>query len=109
MIDSKPVAWTRVEQDIPNYPDDLDVIPDDVRDEFEQLPNSTALFVDRFPSGLATQISGWPHWISGGGEIGTFCFQLHEDVIPVNLGFDGTLYFGLDEAARCWNCLWEVG
>lgn len=108
-IDRVRVAWSRIEQDIPNYPDDLEWIPEDVRAEFEQLPNWSALFVDQFPSGLATQIAGWPHWVASGGNIGTFCFQLHGDVIPVDFSFDGSLYFGVDESTGEWRCLWEIG
>lgn len=108
-IDRLPVAWTRIEHDVPNYPDDLECISEELRNAFERLPNWSALFVDRFPSGLATRIAGWPHWVANGGDIGTFCFQLHGDIIPVDFGFDGSLYFGFNESTGVWNCLWEIG
>ena len=103
-----PVAWN-LQHDIPKYPDDLALIPGDVRNEFEKLPNWSALLADRFPSSLSTRVGGWPQWVEGCGVDGTFCLQIDGFDVDIDLGFDGCLFFGFDEETQSWDCKWEIG
>lgn len=90
-VEQSPIAWELVENDIPTYPDDLDLVDEDVREEFEALPNWSEMCADYFSSGLSTRVGGWPQWVSNGGNVGEFCLQLNEDVILVDL--DSTVVF----------------
>ena len=108
-IASLPVAWEPLEHDIPSYPDDIDLIPTDIRQAFEQLPNWSQLLRDRFPSGPATRIGGWPQWIQGSELDDTFCLQISGQDIGIEMGPEGALYFSFDEMLQGWNCLWEIG
>lgn len=100
------INWEFVAHDIPVYPDDLDLIDDELSDEFTALPNWSALKANQFPCGLFTRIGGWPKWVQNGGSVGEFCIQLEGESAGVDMGFDGSVYFGYDNG---WKSFWEIG
>lgn len=106
VLDVPPITWEFVEHDIPGYPDDIDLIDEDLSDEFTSLPNWSALKAHQFPCGLFTRVGGWPQWVQNGGSIGMFCFQIEGELVGIDMGFDGSVYFGFDNS---WKSFWEIG
>ena len=108
ILNHQPLAFSH-ERSTPAYPDDLDVVDDGIRDRFEELPNWSELLADRYPSAGGVRYGGWPQWIDGQGVGGEFVFQVEGWYVGLDLGFDGTLYFGFDPADSTWHCTWEIG
>ncbi len=105
LLDSVDLRWEQIDTH-PGYPDDLDIVPDEVRDAFDALPRSSELAADKLSHVLGPHIGGWPYWLTG-GDVGEFTMQLDGELIGVELGFDGQLYFGLVDGE--WQMLWEIG
>lgn len=103
-----PLAFTE-EKSVPNYPDDLDVIPSELRERFDFLPNWSESLAADYPTAGGLRFGGWPYWIECSGVQGDFVFQVDDDTIGVDLSFDGMLYFGLDSDRGRWHHSWEIG
>ncbi|MCB9633794.1 MAG: hypothetical protein H6721_16880 [Sandaracinus sp.] len=90
---------------VPTYPTGEAVrhLPKDLAAAFRRLPSSGALFGDRIRSEPFPHVGGWPHalgdgdGLGDGDEIGDFVMQLDGELLGVDLGPDGQLYFGIDE------------
>ena len=105
-LESRPISWQLVPETYPSYPDDLDIVPDELEAAFDRLPQSSALEVDTLTRILGTHVGGWPCWLTG-GDVGDFILQLDSETLGVELGFDGQLYVGRGVAD--WKLVWEVG
>ncbi len=91
----------------PNGEDARLLISEALEDAFYAQPGASALFASRIEDGPFSRVGGWLGWLDDGGNVGEFVMQLDGDLISVDLGMDGQLYFGLDEGV--WVMLWSVG
>lgn len=100
------LSWNEV-QSTPGYPDDIEVVNEDLIEEFEKFPTGidiTSQYFGCVPFGL--WVGGWPAWING-SDVGEFVLQMSGDIIKVDLGFDGVIYVGLDDDQ--WRLVLELG
>lgn len=100
------LEWSRVST-YPTGEDAHALIPRELRRAFDELPSASALLGDRVGSGLFPHVGGWPHWLDDGGFVGDFVMQLDGELLGLNLGTDGQLYFGVHRGE--WEMLWAVG
>ena len=105
-LETEPVAWELLEHTYPNAPDNHGIVPPELEDAFHELPNASELEANRLRRILGTHIGGWPCWLTG-SDVGEFVLQLDGETVGVNLGFDGQLYFGMENGT--WRMSWEIG
>ena len=95
------IGWKAVDS-YPSHPEDLDLVPDDVREAYEDLDEDLA----DVGSNLSTHIGGWAGWLVD-DEPGQLVIQIDGDQCGLDLGFDGQLYLVWHDDQ--WRLHWQTG
>jgi hypothetical protein len=100
------INWKLVANEIPSYPDNIDLIDCDLEAQFESLNNWEELLIGQYETRLGTKIGGWPYSFQNGAVCGEYVLQVSsEEKANWCWGPNGNAFFGLQNGE--WKMSWD--
>lgn len=101
------IEWIKVANEIPSYPDDIDLIDDDKKEKFRELEDWEKLESEAYSEHWQTKVGGWPVSCQSGLNRKGYAIQIgSEEKANFMWGDDGVavLYYHRKKWSLEWDC-----
>lgn len=101
------IEWSRVENEIPSYPDNLEWLDDEKQDDFRKLEDWSQLQDASYSSHTGTKAGGWPTFCQNGLNRNGYAIQIgSEELANFMWGDNGVavLFRPRDKWTLYWDC-----